>query len=162
MSSQNKITENKSNFFLQLEKAFQEKKVNAVTLVLKSDWGGHENKQCYWVREKSCFVLNVFPFICQNARVSSNFLYISLRQCCQQWLLQSFFTIQDLVPNLYKLELFLFACIWITGTCSVDNSIIPMCASLHWSDTKILKVAIFLKQDIFISSSTLGKDSKSL
>lgn len=138
VSSQDKITENRSNFFLQLEKAFQEKTVNAVTLVLKPDWGGHKNKQCYWVREKSCFVLNVFPFMCQNAAASSNFLCISLKQCCQQCLLQSFFTIQDLVPNLYMLVLFLFACIWITGVCSGDKSIIPTCASLHWSDTEIL------------------------
>lgn len=33
---------------------------------------------------------------------------------------------------------FYFPCIWITGACSGDNSILT-CASLQWSDTKILK-----------------------
>lgn len=139
VSSEDKITENTSNFFLPLEKAFQEKTAHAVTLVLKPDWDSHKNKQCYWAREKSCFVLNIFPFICQNATASSNFLCISLKQCCQQWLLQSFVRIWDFVPSLYKLVLFLFACIWITGLCSAENSNIPLNASLHWSDTEIFK-----------------------
>lgn len=140
VSSQGKMKENISNFFLPLEKAFQEKTAYAVTMVIKPDWGSQKNKQHYWVREKSCFVHNIFPFICQNATAGSNFICISLKQHCQWWLLQSFFfTTWEFVPNLYKLVLFLFAGIWIAGECSADNSIIPLCAWLHWSDTEIFK-----------------------
>jgi len=41
------MKENISNFFLPLEKAFQEKTAYAVTMVIKPDWGGQKNKQRY-------------------------------------------------------------------------------------------------------------------
>lgn len=123
--------------------------VNAVTLVLKSDCGGHKNKKFYGLGERKAALFLTYPLLFSRMLQQAQSLCISSQQSCQQWLLQQILTAEDLVQNLYKLVLFLFSCTWITGACSDDNSISPR-ASLQQSDTEILKKSLKVGHTEFV------------
>lgn len=48
---------------------------NAVTLVLKSNCGGHKNKKFYWVREKKAALFLTYPFLFSRMLQQAQTLY---------------------------------------------------------------------------------------
>lgn len=78
MSSQDKMTENTSNFFLQLEKPFQEKTANAVIPGLEPDWAVIRlNNAIEWERKAALFLTYflLFARMPQQAQTFSAFLW---------------------------------------------------------------------------------------